>query len=188
MQIWMQGINCKQKAWSLYFNVPLFQNSERNLLWPHGGTAYFWLIHLCVYIYIYILAVTLRGWEGILSILKCLTSWIKFSTAGTQGRQGTSQSETERERGDLSDIAADLLTSKSPGGHRPSNGEKRCSERFLGDGRSSCVESVTALDTPSSCQTPAARCIQSNSPETMQTEPFRDGRGVKKDGIVLFCT
>lgn len=64
----------------------LCRYSERNLFRPHGGTAYFWLIHLCIYIYIF--SVTLRRWEGILSILKCLTSWIKFSIAGKQGRQG----------------------------------------------------------------------------------------------------
>lgn len=120
---------------------------------------------------------TLRRWEGILSILKCLTSWIKFSIAGTQGRQGKNQRETER-AGDLSDTAADLLTSTSRGGHRPSEG---------GEGSSAKGSSVTGghhvtgLNALSSCQT---LHLVKQPMKQKQSE----SREVWKDRIVLFCT
>lgn len=110
--------------------------SDTNLFRPHGGTACFWLIHLCRYIYIF--NVTLKRWEGILSILKCLTSWIKFSIAGTEGRQG--KNEREPENGVIWVTLRwplDLLTSASLGVTVPQAQEKPGVWKVPGDRRSS---------------------------------------------------
>lgn len=124
LQLW--ETNVCEKVWC----------SETNRFRPHGGTACFWLIHLCRYIYIF--NVTLKRWEGILSILKCLTSWIKFSIAGTEGRQG------KNERGPENGVIwvtlcwpLDLLTPASLGVTVPQAQEKPGVWKVRRDRRSS---------------------------------------------------
>lgn len=78
----------------------------------------------------------------------------------------------------MSDTAADLLTSTSRGGHRPSDGGKGSSVK------GSSVTGghhVTGLNTLSSCQT---LHLVKRPMKQMQSE----SREVWKDRIVLFCT